>query len=403
MHGTIRRIWWTVGTVSALLLVVALVLVVQARKEAAQAAERSAAGAAADRVAARSASRPAATPAAPDPAAIASAETVVRAGAKVVEVCGFESVRLSSAASEGDNDQRLDEAVAQAPMPWTDMQASGDEAIRAAGFALAARIEPLVKLASQTRDASVYAIAQSTCASLGNDPSTTTAATDKAWCETLDADQRASLEPDNAIAWLQLAADAEAKRDPTTVDDALRRAAAAPGLRHHTIAAAAQVERHAATQRASAAALWVHRALEDAGLHSALLPSSICAERGRREVCTQIAQRLLDQPNAIGDLAQGLALGRQLGLDEAMLARKRDELEAVQAAEATRMERWAGPERYGCAALGSKRDWARKVQAQGEWRAAREAAVAQAGSMDALLKRYREANAPATPNEGERR
>jgi hypothetical protein len=403
MHGTIRRIWWTVGTLCALVLVAAVALVVQARVEAVRAPDRSGAGVSAVNAAAVASRRPAAEPAAPAGAAIASAETVARAGAKVVEVCGFEPVRLSSAASEEDNDQRLDEAVAQAPMPWTDMQASGDERIRAAGFALAARIEPLVKLAAQTRDATVYAMAQSTCASLGNDPANSAAATDKAWCETLDADQRASLEPDNAVAWLALAADAEAKRDPTTVDDALRRAAAAPALRHHTIAAAAQVERHAAQARPSAASLWVHRALEDAGLHSEVLPASICADRGRREVCQQIAQRLLDQPNAIGDLAQGLALGRQLGLDEAMLARKRDELEAVQQVEAARMERWAGPERYGCAALGSKRDWARKAQAQGEWRAARDAAVAQAGSLDALLKRFREANAPAAPNEGERR
>ena len=130
---------------------------------------------------------------------------------------------------------------------------------------------------------------------------------------------------------------------------------------------------------------------------------SICAERSRRDVCQQIAQRLLDQPNAIGDLAQGLAIGRQLGLDEAMLARKREELEAVQAAEAARMERWAGPERYGCAALGGKRDWARKAQAQGEWRAARDAAVAQAGSIEALLKRFRETNPTPGATEGERR
>ncbi len=403
MHGTIRRIWWTVGSVAALLLVVAVILVVRARAEAARVPELAAARATTRTVTPVSSQRPTSALAPMAGAASAPVAALSRGAGNVIEVCGLPPVRLSSSANNEDNDRQLDDAVANAPTPWVDMQASSDERIRAAGFALGGRIEPLAKLAASTRDATVYAMAQSACVNLGNDPASGTAATDKAWCETLDADQRTTLEPDNAIAWLQLAVDAESNRDATTVDDALRRAAAAPALRHHTTAAALQVDRHAATARAAAAPLWVHRALEESGLRSALIPTSICAERSRREVCLQIAQRLLDQPHAIGDLAQGLALARQAGLDEATLARKRDELEAVQLAETARIESLSGANRYSCAVLGGQRDWLRKTQTQGEWRAAREAAVAQAGSFDALLQRHRESAGPGTSKERERR
>ncbi len=403
MDATIRRIWWGVGIVAASALLASVVLVAQARRDAQVAPPVVAA--APSRVALRpsiDANRTSATVVAPtSPAARASAPR----GARVVEICGTDPVRLSSAAGDDDNEQQLDEAVARSPVPWTDMQASADERIRAAGYALAGRIEPLAKLASQTREASVFAMAQAACARVAGDPSLAQPA-DQAWCETLDAQKRVALEPDNAAAWLLLAADAEAKQDAVAVDDALRRAAVAPSLAHHSMAAVTQVERYAATSRASSALLWMHRALDDAGMHEPLLPVAICTERAapnRREACTQIAQRLMEQPSSIGDLALGLAIGRQVGIDEALIARKRDELDAVQAAETARLEAWSGPDRYACVALAGKRDWLRKQQAQGEWRSARDAAIAKAGSIEALVRRHREGANPPQPREAEKR
>jgi hypothetical protein len=410
MEGAIRRIWWSVGIAGALALVIAVVLVVQARREA-DAAPVSASSSAAP-------SRPAKATVgeAPGPVVTATRDAPVaarqadgrRPGARVVEVCGMDPVRLSSAAGDEENEQQLDDAVARASVPWADMQASADERVRAAGFALAGRIEPLAKLASQTRDATVYAMAQSTCVRVANDPAAAQPA-DQAWCETLDANKRAALEPDNAAAWLQVAAEAEARQDAAGVDEALGRAAAASTLVHHTMAAVMQVERFAgASARASQVSLWVHRAFDDAGAHAPLLPASVCApERqglpGRREVCQQLAQRLLDRPHAIGDLALGLVLARQVGVDEVIVGRKREELEAVQAAEAARLDAWSGADRYACATLANKRDWLRKHHQQGEWSSARDAALAKAGSLDALLRQHRESAASQQPRQAERR
>jgi hypothetical protein len=396
MEAVVRRIWWTVGIVAALLMILAIALVMHARQEA----ERAPSPLTQTTAASASAPRESGTRVGPEAtvAGQASTATVARGGAPVVEVCGLGPVRLSSAASEEENDQQLDEAVGHAPVPWVAMQASSDERIRAAGFALAEKIEPLVKLAAATRDASVYGIAQSACARVADDPSADAdiAAAHKAWCALLSPAQRATLEPDNTIAWLQLAADADTRRDNVAVDEALRRAAAASLVVHHTMAAVEQVDRHgvATAATASNSALWIHRALGDAGLHSAVIPVALCGDRAtasRREHCVQISERLLNKPQSVADLALGLALGKQVGLDESMLTQRRQEMEAVQAVDEARTERWNGKDRYACAVMLQQRDWLRKNGSQGEWRSARDAAVAKAGgSMEALLRRHQE-------------
>ncbi len=405
MEAVVRRIWWTVGIVAALLFALAIALVMHARREA----ERAPPTLAQAPMASASASRHGGTSAGADATVAAQvSSTAAPRGAPVIEVCGLGPVRLSSAATEEENDQQLDEAVARAPVPWLAMQASSDERIRAAGFALAEKIEPLVKLAAATRDASVYGIAQSACARIADDPSADadTAATHKAWCELLNPAQRAALEPDNAIAWLRLAADADTRRDNVMVDEALRRAAAASSVGHDTMAAVEQVDRHAAATAATASnsALWIHRALGDAGLHSAVIPVALCGDRAsgsRREHCAQISERLLSKPQSAADLALGLALGKQVGLDESMLTQRRQEMEAVQAADEARTDRWNGKDRYACAVMLQQREWLRKVGSQGEWRTARDAAVAKVGgSMEALLRRHqdgREAEPEAAP------
>ncbi len=407
MEAVVRRIWWTVGIVAALLMMLAIALVMQARQEA----ERAPSTAAQVPASSASVPREGSVRAGADVAVAAQATTTAASrGAPVVEVCGLGPVRLSSAASEEENDQQLDEAVARAPVPWATMQASSDERIRAAGFALAEKIEPLVKLAAATRDASVYGIAQSACARIADDPGADAdiAAANKAWCELLNPAQRAALEPDNTIAWLQLAADADTRRDNVAVDEALRRAAAASSVVHHTMAAVEQVDRHgvATAATASNSALWIHRALGDAGLHAAVIPVALCGDRAtasRREHCVQVSERLLNKPQSVADLALGLALGKQVGLDESLLTQRRQEMEAVQAADEARTERWNGKDRYACAVMLQQRDWLRKTGSQGEWRTARDAAVAKAGgSMEALLRRHQEGRdaepqtAPAT-------
>lgn len=419
MDVGIRRIWWAVGLVSLVFLLIATGLVVQARMQAdapppadvnANANARGGA-AAAPRATAGAADKRATLPA-PVQGAVSPAAVVVAAarGARQVEVCGVGPVPLAAAASEDDNQLHIEETLAQAPVPWADMQASADERIRAAGFALSQDIEEMVKLASRTRDAQVYAIAQTACRALGTSLGTSlgssagsaggtslgavASAADKAWCETLTNAQRVVLEPDNAAAWIMAAGDAVERNDPASADDALRRAAVAPVLSHHAMAVVAQVERHAAAGSTAAnGALWVQRALQDSGQHSAVMPLSLCSERSlgtRREACQQLAQRLLDRPDTLADLALGLSLGRQVGVDDSLLVRKRAELDAVQAADHVRAQRWEGDNRYSCAALAGKREWLRKVQAQGEWRVSRDAAVSQVGSMDALVRRHQD-------------
>lgn len=250
----------------------------------------------------------------------------------------------TAAAREPAREVPLCAAPAEAADRWlAAMQASGDDAVRAAGLFVALAgadasgtlHERLVTLAGGSHDARVIAWAARACAASGASA-----------CASLDAGRWAQTEPDNAAAWLALAADPDA--DDATRGAALHHAAEAPRLdshmpQLHTLADAAEPaslgaspqagEVHAALHRRIAAARADWRGTE--ALRRLCHPA-LAGEGTRAADCERLAGRLAEQGQALPDLVQAVDLARLFGWDERRRDAWRDEAAALEALQAAR-------------------------------------------------------------------
>jgi len=187
---------------------------------------------------------PAATAPAPAPAATARASRlgappglqpaafVPRRKATValgaVEVCGFGVVQVPP--DDPDPVQRIPHAVRQAAIDAMDqfMLASDDTQVRAAALWMGARlrgrevhsrVEQVARLAVGSQDPFVYAMAIEACKGR--------VAADGGSCQLLSPAQWVRLDPDNAVPWRALAAEAHERDEPQAEDHALQFAARA--------------------------------------------------------------------------------------------------------------------------------------------------------------------------------
>jgi hypothetical protein len=235
-------------------------------------------------------------------------------------------------------------APQQAASQWlATLQDSGDDATRAAGL-LVALDDPaapaelrarLVTLAAGASDVRVIAWAQRACAGSAAPA-----------CAALAPAHWAEAEPDNAAAWLALAADA--RLDDASRDAALHRAAAAPRLDSHMpalhrLAAAAEpaaLEAAANAAEVRAALHWrVAAARADWRVTEALrrlCHAGLPADGGARGDCERLAERLATQGQSLPDLVQAVELARLFDADEARRAAWRDEAAALEALQAAR-------------------------------------------------------------------
>lgn len=152
----------------------------------------------------------------------------VRRPLGVTEVCGYGEVQLPP--DDPDPVQRIPADVRRAALEAMDalMLASDDDQVRAAalwmgarlrGREVASRIEQIARLAAASQDPFVYAIALEACAGRRGP--------DGGSCNLLSNAQWVRLDPDNAVPWQALAAEARARDEPQAEDQALQIAALA--------------------------------------------------------------------------------------------------------------------------------------------------------------------------------
>ncbi|WOB08699.1 hypothetical protein [Piscinibacter gummiphilus] len=144
------------------------------------------------------------------------------------EVCGYGEVQLPP--DDPDPVQRIPLDVRRSALEAMDalMLASDDDQVRAAalwmgarlrGREVTSRIEQIARLAAASRDPFVYAIALEACTGRHGPGGGS--------CNLLSTAQWVRLDPDNAVPWQALAAEARARDEPQAEDEALQLAALA--------------------------------------------------------------------------------------------------------------------------------------------------------------------------------
>lgn len=147
----------------------------------------------------------------------------------LVEVCGFGVVQMPP--DDPDPVQRIPRALRQSALETMDalMLASDDTQVRAAALWMGARlrgrdvrgrIEQVARLAASSQDPFVYAIAMEACKGRS--------ASDAGSCQLLSPAQWVRLDPDNAVPWRALAAEARERNEPLAEHAALQFADRAP-------------------------------------------------------------------------------------------------------------------------------------------------------------------------------
>jgi hypothetical protein len=314
-----------------------------------------------------------------------------------VEICGFGEVRLPADDPYGLN--RVPDSLRRSALDEVDerMLASGDEQVRAAALMIGAqardgeahsRIDRLARLAGHSQDPVVYAIAVEACR--GWTPEQGGA------CQLLSRAQWVHLDPDNALPWLELAAEAEQAHEPDAEAEAMHRAASARRSDAHAAVLPALVERalvdaHAAPlQRTlalsaswSAQAAWAPPRSGQAYLYCM---AEALADANRRQTCDALAQTLAQRGMSLADVSVGIAIGRNVGWPAERLQSLQQELDAL--GQAGRFQSAVGLD-LSCEAVERMQDWMRRIAAQGEVQAAREALARSGHSVEQWSARYR--------------
>ena len=314
-----------------------------------------------------------------------------------VEICGFGEVRLPADDPYGLN--LVPDVVRRTALDAVDerMLASGDEQVQAAALMIGAqargdearsRIDRLARLAGHSQDPVVYAIAVEACRAWTPD--------EGGACQLLSRAQWVHLDPDNALPWLELAAEAERAHEPDAEAEAMHRAASARRSDAHAGVLPALVERalddaHAAPlQRTlalsaswSAQAAWAPPRSGQAYLYCT---AESLADANRQQTCDALAQTLALRGMSLADVSVGVAIGRNVGWPAQRLQTLQQELDAL--GQAGRFQSAVGLD-LSCAAVERTQEWMRRVAAEGEVQAAREELARSGRSVEQWSARYR--------------
>ncbi|HET7794974.1 MAG TPA: hypothetical protein VFL64_16445 [Rhizobacter sp.] len=327
-----------------------------------------------------------------------------------VEVCGQGRKKVD------DNGQLKDMAPVQlAAQAARDrllpaLLGSPDETSRAAGLLLQTLGAPgpgdaaaptshllardtLASMALSTRSPQVYAWAMRACQ---NERS-------EGMCQLLSADQWARLEPSNAVAWLQVAVDAQARLDAAGVAEAMYRVSQASRVDAHwngltgLVMARLPAEMPALDKGALVEELMT---LEASVATPHLIASQFCTEAdvrdaNRRQTCSAVADVFHARGTTLTDVGLAAALGERVGWPAERVDAVRDERDAVlhvykQRAADVR-ERWT------CGALDKTARRMIDVSQQGEIAVMRRTLKEQPENAAALARRYRESVAKPPP------
>jgi hypothetical protein len=220
--------------------------------------------------------------------------------------------------------------------------------------------QALVRLATTTSDADAYALAMSSCRrSPGESPIGN--------CALLSAAQWARIEPDNAVPWLYLAAEAVRRRDASGLDAALYRASQAQYSDRHQDLIPALVASDEMTAlpppiqvdltimllgiQATSPAPGLFLFLPYCGLDGPI-------DANRTQICGDLAAMLIERGRSEIDGHFGTRIGEQLGWAAPRLAALRDAAEAMEWQKWQRSQKWQREDLrhlYSCETLQSLR------------------------------------------------
>jgi len=293
-----------------------------------------------------------------------------------VEVCGFG--RVSLPADDPSALQRVPPALRRAALEQADamMLASDDAQVRAAALLLGARaggadaharIESVARLAIASQDATVYAIALQACKAQSADGSA---------CQLLSRAQWARLDPDNALPWLELAAEAQAQQQASELEaDAMRHAALAqrsdvhmgllPQLVERALGAASPLQRTLALAESwSAQAAWTSAHSTQA---YAYCMSDTADDGTRAATCDALADTLARRGASLTDMGTGLAIAKHLNWTAQRLQALQQEHDAI--SETSGIQDFG--QDWSCDAVTRLQDWTRQLAQHGEVQAMR--------------------------------
>jgi hypothetical protein len=309
-----------------------------------------------------------------------------------VEVCGVGRVKPASA----EELLRTLELQARGPLREEGLRAS--QADR----------EDLARLASSSREATVYALALQACRGAEADAGigvarVGTAAAAASACLLLSAEQWARLEPDNGAAWLAVAAAAQRHNDGVGFDAAMSRFAGAATIDPHDGAWLGVVDEGHWRGLPPAAQLmgnaWLiedaaARALEPYAPAVTWCSRGALADVNRREACARVAGTLADQATTFAGASVGTAIGARVGWPPARLQELLDERDALTAVASDALdgnEREQAP--FSCAAARHLQVLNGNRARLGERGAARAALQARGQSVAEAAAAYRAARA----------
>jgi hypothetical protein len=210
--------------------------------------------------------------------------------------------------------------------------------------------------------------------------------------------QWARLDPDNALPWLELAA--ESPHDGEAEADAMHRAASAqrsdahagllPSLVERALGGATPLQRTLALSASwSAQAAW---APARSGQAYAWCSAEALVDANRRQTCEELAEILTSRSTGLAEMAVGIAIGRNLGWPAERSSLEQQEHDALTGAgrfPAVGLD-------LSCPGVERVQAWMRRLAAEGEVQAAREALADSGASVAQWMERYRKELALAT-------
>jgi hypothetical protein len=215
-------------------------------------------------------------------------------------------------------------------------------------------------------------------------------------CRLLSADQWARLEPGNAMAWLQVAADAKMRRDESAVAEAMYRVsqAAKSDARPGALVAAVLAKLPPEADLVSRLALATELAKLDTRAELPLVAASQhCGARevrdaNRQQVCAAVAEVLARRGSTTAEAALAASIGERAGWPAERVAAAAEERDALaQMAVASQADAWS------CNALAQSLARLHETARHGELATLRAALKRSTDGATVLARRYREAAA----------
>jgi hypothetical protein len=262
--------------------------------------------------------------------------------ARQLELCGFGPIQVVDGIPqlppgfEAASQRALERLVAE-------LGARSSEHDRAIGWYFSGRQHELIRLATSTSDADVYALAIHSCASSVGDGA-------QGDCAELSFGQWARIEPGNAAPWLDIAHDALLRGDKATVDDAMFRASKSQYNDYHdeqfdALIASDFVARQSEADQTgitiSIAGVKAAVAIPSLTTPGQYCDSSVATHPYRVQVCGDLAAMLMRDGRSLIDVYIGSRIASRVGWSDSRLRSLRDEGDALRQVEADHLAQFS--------------------------------------------------------------